>query len=70
MLGNISCFFCNLLTFFEINFSKNSFKNTIRVSNSLDPEQDPHFVGPDQGPNRLQRLSADYKKGRAGKELF
>ena len=32
--------------------------NTIRVSNSLDPDQARHFVGPDLGPNCLQRLSA------------
>ena len=36
-------------------FSKNSFKNTIRVSSSLDPDQARHFVGPDLGPNCLQR---------------
>ena len=29
------------------------------MSNSLDPDQDRHFVGPDLGPNCLQRLSAD-----------
>ena len=29
--------FCCLLIFFKINFSKNYFWNTIRVSNSLDP---------------------------------
>ena len=33
--------------------------NIIRVSNSLDPEQARHCVGPDLGPNCLQRLSAD-----------
>ena len=33
--------------------------NTIRVSNSLDPDQARHYVGPDLGPNFLQRLSAD-----------
>ena len=33
--------------------------NTIRVSNSLDPDQARHFVEPDLGPNCLQRLSAD-----------
>ena len=38
-------------------FSKNS--NTIKVSNSLDPDQARHFVGPDLGPNCLQRLSED-----------
>ena len=37
------------------------FYNTIRVSNSLDPDQARHFVGPDLGPNCLQRLSADNK---------
>ena len=37
------------------------FFNTIRVSNSLDPDQARHFVGPDLGPNCLQRLSADNK---------
>ena len=40
-------------------FSKNSFKNTIRVSKSLDPDQARYSVGPDLGPNCLQRLSAD-----------
>ena len=47
-------------------FLKNSFRNTIRVSNSLDPDQAQHFVGPDLGPNGpdlgpncLQKLSAD-----------
>ena len=34
------------------------FFNTIRVSNSLDPDQARHFVGPDLGPNCLQRLLA------------
>ena len=32
---------------------------TIRVSNNLDPDQARHFVGPDLGPNSLQRLLAD-----------
>ena len=36
---------------------KNSFRNTIRVSNSLDPDQDRRSVIPDLGPNGLQRLS-------------
>ena len=40
-------------------FLKNSFRNTIRVSNSLDPDQARQNVGPDLGPNCLQRLSAD-----------
>ena len=40
-------------------FSKNSSKNTIRVSNSLDPDHAPYSVGPDLDPNCLQKLSAD-----------
>ena len=61
-MGIISYSGCRLLTFFfKINFTKNSFRNTIRVSNGLDPDQDRHFVGPDLGPNYLQRLSADDK---------
>ena len=57
--GKIFMLFCSLLFFFKINFSKNSFGNTIRVSNSLDPDQARHSVGPDLGPNCLQKLSAD-----------
>ena len=37
------------------------FFHTIWVSNSLDPDQARHFVGPDLGPNCLQGLSADIK---------
>ena len=47
--------------FSKLNFSKNSFRNTTRVSNCLDPYQDQQNVGPDLGPNCLQRLSADDK---------
>ena len=43
----------------NINFPKNSFNGTIRVSNSLDPDQARHFVCPDLGPNCLQRLSTE-----------
>ena len=38
----------------SLTFSKNSFRNTIRVSNSLDPDQT-RSVGPDLGTNHLQR---------------
>ena len=41
---------------------KKKFRNIIRVSNSLDPDQDRHSVGPDHGPNCLQRLQADDEK--------
>ena len=61
MVGNISCYHGRLLTFFKINFLKNSTRNTIRVSNHLDPYQDQLFVGSDMGPNSLQRLLADDK---------
>ena len=57
--------------FSKLTHPKNYFRNTIRVSNGLDPDQDwqnvgPDLqdrqnVGPDLGPNYLQRLSADEK---------
>ena len=39
-------------------FSKNSFRNTFRVLNSFDPDQARSYVGPDLGPNCLQKLPA------------
>ena len=52
--------FCHLMNFFsKSTFLKNSFRNTIKVSNSLDPNQGQHNVGPVLDPNLLQRLSAD-----------
>ena len=40
------------------------------MSNSLDPDQVQHLVGPDLDPNCLQRLSADDKScHKSGKEL-
>ena len=45
--------------FFKSAFLKNSFTNTIGVSNSLEPDQARQYVGPDLGPDCLQRLSAD-----------
>ena len=52
--------FCRqLIVFSKPTFSKISFKNTIRVSNSLDPDPARHFVGPDLGPNSLQRLTTE-----------
>ena len=51
--------FCRLPIFFKINFFKISFRNIIRVSNRLDPDQTRHFVGLYLGPKCLQRLSAD-----------
>ena len=42
---------CFLLLF----FLKCSFGNIIRVPSSLDPDHAGRFVGPDLGPNCLQR---------------
>ena len=41
--GKLFIFFCHLLLFF-----KNSFRNTIKVSNNLDTDQSQHFVQPDK----------------------
>ena len=60
MLGKFSFFCCHWLTYFKINFS--SFRNTIRASNSLDPDQARHSVGPDLGTNYLHGLSTDNKR--------
>ena len=48
-----------MLVLSKLAFSKNSIRNTIRVSNGLDPDQDRCSVGPDLDPNCLQRLSAN-----------
>ena len=59
--GQFFILFCRLQTFPKLTFSKKSFRNTTRVSNSLDPDQDRLSVGPDLGPNCLQRLSGNDK---------
>ena len=55
MLDNFAFFVWSC--FKKSTFLKNSFKNTIRVSNSLDPDQAGPMVRPDLGPNCLQRIS-------------
>ena len=64
LLGNFFMLFLSKST-----FSKNSFRNTITVSNNLVPDQARHIVGPDLGQNCLQRLSAfskiEFEKGKA-----
>ena len=47
---------------FKLTFSKISFRNTISMSNSSDPDQARRFVGPNLDTNCLQRLSADEKR--------
>ena len=60
LLGNFLFFFFVACWFFQNQlFRKNYFRITIRVSSSLDPDQARLNVGPDHGPNCLQRLSAD-----------
>ena len=59
MLGNLACFMSSADFLKFILFQKNYFRNTIRVSNSLDPDQARHIVGPFLNTNCLQRLSAD-----------
>ena len=57
MLGNCSCFYFRLLTFFKIKFFKNkSPRTTIGVSNSLDPDQDRHSGDLHLGSNCLQKV--------------
>ena len=63
--GKYCMHFCACFFFlFKIVFQKKSFRNSIRlrVSNSLDQDQARHFVGPDLGPNCLQKLSAEESK--------
>ena len=64
-----SDFFVVCCFFSKSTYLKDSFRNTIRVSNSLDPDQAQHFVGPDLGPNCLQRLSADNTSRQRVKDL-
>ena len=61
MLGNFHLFLSPADFFPEINFQKHSLRNTIQVSNSLDPDQAQQSAGPDLGQKCLQRLSADDK---------
>ena len=59
-LGKICTLFCHLHAFLSFaDFFGNYFRNTIRVSNCLDPDQARNSVAPDMGPNCLQRLQAD-----------
>ena len=62
MLGNlVFMFLLSSADIFKMIFFKTSFRNTIRVSDGLDPEDS---VSPDLAPNCLQSLSADDKGHR------
>ena len=60
-LGNIkfSCFMSCADFFSKSRFSKNSFRNIVNVSNSLDLDQTRRVVVSDLGPIRFQGFSAD-----------
>ena len=49
-------------------FQKESFRNSIRVPNDLDPDQDRLCVGPDLVPNCLRRFNQQTTKDAAGEE--
>ena len=49
-----------LIFFSKLTYSKNSF----RMSDSFDPDQDQCLVGPDLGPNCLQKLSVTTSRER------
>ena len=55
MLGNFAYFGRLLIFFSKSTFEKKYFRNTIRVSNTLDPDWAQYFVGSDVRPNVLQR---------------
>ena len=57
--GKLHAFLLFAVFFSKSAFLKNFFRNSIRVSNILDPDQARHFLWPDLDPNSLQRVSAD-----------
>ena len=59
MLGNFAWFFCRPRIFFEVNFNKSLRKNTIRVSNSFNPDQSDCSVVPDLVPTFTNSLDPD-----------
>ena len=60
MLGNFACFLSSVVVFcfFKINFFEKFFLEFLQ-NVSLNPELARQNVGPDLGPNCLQKLSAD-----------
>ena len=61
VLKNVHALLSSADFFLKLTISKYSFRNTIGVSNSLHPDQDQCSVGPDLGPNCLQRWPAEDK---------
>ena len=52
-------FYCSLLIFSKLTFSKNSLRNMIKVSNNLDPTQTQQLDIPDHVTNNFQKFSSD-----------
>ena len=63
MLGNF-LFLCCHLTFFKTNFFQNIASETIGVSNSLEPDQDRHSVGPDLDPKLFAMVISRREKSK------
>ena len=57
--GNLSRFFVVWRIFSKSTFSKKFFQEYDQSVKRLDPDQARSSVGPDLGPNCLQKLSAD-----------
>ena len=57
--SNLPCFLSSADFFLKSTLSKNSFRNTSRVSNRLVPDQARHFVDPGLCTICLQRLPVD-----------
>ena len=66
-----SCFCCLLLTFFSNFILKNNFRNTIIVSNGLDPDQDKSSGSkPGADPGFLERGFLMYKWRFTGEPMM
>ena len=57
LVDNFACSFCRLVFcfVFKIKFFEKIFQK-YHQSNTFDPEQVRHFIGPDLGPNSLQKI--------------
>ena len=56
------CIACWVMFMLLLSSADNNFRNTIRLVNGLDPDQNRCNVGPDLGLKCLQRILADDKK--------
>ena len=56
--SQVTDYACFPVVYFFFQNNLEFFRNTIKVSNSLDPDQARHLVVSDLGPTYLQRLSA------------